>query len=53
MKQLSQWDVQQVSGGQDGDQPAIGAIASPLPYPVPAPVVPYPRLIQGPIGYEP
>jgi hypothetical protein len=53
MKLLSQVEVQQVSGGQDGDLPVTGVVASPLPYPVPAPVPPYPRLIQGPIGYEP
>jgi hypothetical protein len=51
MKQLSQLEVQQVSGGVDGQQPAISVIDSPLPYIV-LPVYP-PRLIKGPIGLEP
>jgi hypothetical protein len=52
MKQLSQLDIQQVSGGVDDQQPAIsGEIDSPLPYIV-QPIMP-PRITKGPIGLEP
>jgi hypothetical protein len=49
VKQLSQHDIQQVSGGQDGNQPVIGAIVGPLPLPFPFPPTPAPAPIPDPI----